>query len=378
MVQVLHLRHSKSRFFSGSIVFVLIVYFWWATSTWVEIGEIAAPPVPCEPRSSIKDGSQSQGGSALDFTKVATMIEPRNTVTTIPVLINFLSLVPASWPFLIWCSQENMGSLRDAIALQPYLDSGKLALRLLPAPHHHPHALKRAEDLSRFLVGSWFWHQFHPTAEHVLFFQSDSILCSKATGSIEAWLEYDFVGGPVPWASDGRGANGGLSLRRISAMKRITKAFEERVKVAGETATFTWPEDWFAGRFKWDHYFTSEDVFFSDAITKERKINSNTKEIRRNETHELGKWAVDDARDQSDFSLDIWSSSKKSGSSIPIGIHIGNNLGPLVVRMDERSGTFTKASRALIDRCPEILMLRFAIMVTDQEQSRLEMVGHPE
>jgi hypothetical protein len=86
---------------------------------------------------------------------------------------------------------------------------------------------------NRLLKSPWFWKLLQ--AEHALIFQSDSVVVG--TG-VDEFLEYDYVG--APWhreneiwssphanfirASDGVG-NGGLSLRRVSAMIALSEEF---------------------------------------------------------------------------------------------------------------------------------------------------------
>ena len=154
---------------------------------------------------------------ALNSSLVATMIETRNVPVLTAVLLNFLAVVPPEWPFVIWCSDANIGVLQAANSLKPHLDSGKLTLRLLPDDAN----VTSGEGLSRFLTKLWFWEQLAP-AEYALFFQSDSILCSASSQSINDWLGYDFVGTPVFWCNTGgHGGNGGLSIRSIPTIKTV-------------------------------------------------------------------------------------------------------------------------------------------------------------
>ena len=53
-------------------------------------------------------------------------------------------------------------------------------------------------------------------------FQLDSIICSKATTTVEDFFAYDLVGAPID-EFYGKGYNGGLSLRNPSLFLRITK-----------------------------------------------------------------------------------------------------------------------------------------------------------
>lgn len=78
-------------------------------------------------------------------------------------------------------------------------------------------------------------------AEHVLLFQSDSVLCASSVRSVEDFFEYDFVGAPIK-EGFGQGYNGGLSLRRASTMLRVLGEFEWKETGGG-------PEDqWYFAR----------------------------------------------------------------------------------------------------------------------------------
>ena len=73
--------------------------------------------------------------------------------------------------------------------------------------------------MSAFLTDPWLWEQLAP-ADHVLLFQSDSILCGNSERRVDDFLEYDFIGAPVS-VYYGKGFNGGLSLRNRNMMLSV-------------------------------------------------------------------------------------------------------------------------------------------------------------
>jgi len=74
------------------------------------------------------------------------------------------------------------------------------------------------------MTDSWFWEDLDPV-EHVLIFQSDSMLCANAARSVDDFFEYDLVGAPI--AKDlGTGYNGGLSLRKRSTILRVLENYD--------------------------------------------------------------------------------------------------------------------------------------------------------
>lgn len=155
----------------------------------------------------------------LNMTKVGVMLETRYMPELASLIQVFLNVVPQDWPFVIWCSEENYDSLRLSTFLNKDLLSGRLNLTVLPdfVDVHN------AEYLSRFLTKPWFYEQYHTSAEWMLFFQSDAVLCAQSKESIDDWLGYEWVGAPVWWKKENRGGNGGLSMRKISTMLKVTR-----------------------------------------------------------------------------------------------------------------------------------------------------------
>jgi len=74
-------------------------------------------------------------------------------------------------------------------------------------------------EYNHVLTSSWFWEMFSKY-DHVLICQHDSGLLREG---IEEFLVWDYVGAPWPFMS--YGGNGGLSLRKVETMKKITSKF---------------------------------------------------------------------------------------------------------------------------------------------------------
>lgn len=77
-----------------------------------------------------------------------------------------------------------------------------------------------SEQISTFLTNLWVYETLLQPAEWLLVFHTDSMLCANSNRSLNDWLDYDWVG--APWnINDRYGGNGGLSLRRVSAVINI-------------------------------------------------------------------------------------------------------------------------------------------------------------
>ena len=76
-------------------------------------------------------------------------------------------------------------------------------------------------DYNNMLLTESFWNRIN--AEHILIFQGDSLLLRHG---INDYLDYDYVGAPWPHDSFTTVGNGGLSLRRKSAIIRVFKEYD--------------------------------------------------------------------------------------------------------------------------------------------------------
>ena len=105
-------------------------------------------------------------------------------------------------------------------ALSRYIKAGTIQVRLLPQTV----LFTNSDSVNKFMTDSWFWEDLDPV-EHVLIFQSDSMLCANAARSVDDFFEYDLVGAPI--AKDlGTGYNGGLSLRKRSTILRVLENYD--------------------------------------------------------------------------------------------------------------------------------------------------------
>lgn len=145
---------------------------------------------------------------------VAVIIENRSLDKAIPLLEHFGKVLGPDWPIYLFTTQKNFP---NAPEFKQMRRSGQLRVKSLPKTV----AFETRRDVSHFLTRSWLYNKLAP-AGHILFFQTDSIICAHSTTHIEDYLQYDFIGAPID-KNYGTGFNGGLSLRNRGVFLDITK-----------------------------------------------------------------------------------------------------------------------------------------------------------
>lgn len=147
----------------------------------------------------------------------AAIIENRALNKIVLLLLHFSIVLGPDWPIFLFTSQSIVSL---SAPLKRLIDERHITVRFLPPSVNFNNRL----DVSGFLTDAWMWEQLVP-AEHVLVFQSDSILCSNSPLKVDDFLQYDFVGAPIDPAY-GEGYNGGLSLRNRSMVLDIIRYFD--------------------------------------------------------------------------------------------------------------------------------------------------------
>jgi len=172
----------------------------------------------------------------FNASKVALLIEGRPIPHLVPQLLHMISVVPPDWRFLFIGTNKSVTSVSRSFATQYQQANGKLDLVVLPKPFK----IDSKEDVYRLLTDIRFYDMFLPDAEWLLKFESDSIMCANSKESLNDWLDYSWAGAPRS-DKDRFAGNGGLSFRRISAVRHIL-GFQSRYND-------TEPEDeWFGRR----------------------------------------------------------------------------------------------------------------------------------
>ena len=207
----------------------------------------AAPPEPTQeanthglliskPQESILHPSEI---STTNSSKAAVIIETRFRTNLVPLILHFSTVLGPSWPIKIYTSAESVGLFSSSAALSRYLHSGVIQIRILPQTV----LFTNSDSVNSFMTKPWLWESLAP-AEHILIFQSDSMLCANAARSVEDFFEYDFVGAPIA-PQIGSGYNGGLSLRKRSSIMRILENWNwEETQTEGDR----FEDQWFYNR----------------------------------------------------------------------------------------------------------------------------------
>ncbi|KAH8894859.1 hypothetical protein GQ53DRAFT_67435 [Thozetella sp. PMI_491] len=174
--------------------------------------------------------------TAYNSSKLALLIEPRPLPHLVPQILHMISVVPPDWRFLFIGSEKSVISVGRAYATKHQQVIGKLDLMILPEPWE----IDSKEKVFRLLTDLRFYNEFLPDVEWILKYESDSILCANSGESLNEWLGWDWAGAPRT-KDDRFSGNGGLSIRRVSAIRRVL-GFQERYND-------TEPEDeWFGKR----------------------------------------------------------------------------------------------------------------------------------
>ncbi|KAI1369170.1 hypothetical protein F5Y08DRAFT_335007 [Xylaria arbuscula] len=175
-------------------------------------------PTPSPSPSPTTPSSFSPQNAPFNVSKVALLIEDRPLPNLAPLLLQFIAVVPPDWRFRFMGSSESVTSLNASHAVRSQVNAGKLDLTFIPGNM----STSGGEMISRFLTTLWVYETLLRPAEWLLVFQSDSILCANSRQNLDDFLYYDWVGSP--WNPSGRfGGNGGLSLRRVSAIIEVLR-----------------------------------------------------------------------------------------------------------------------------------------------------------
>ncbi|RDW65056.1 hypothetical protein BP6252_10707 [Coleophoma cylindrospora] len=222
---------------AGAIVlFLLVCSLFVDRSSLPEIAHTDSLPIPTSmphlPKITLH--YEDERKSHFNASKVAFLVENRPNPILAPLILHFMSVVPPDWRFHFMGSLDSVALVNDSLAIQHQVQIGKLDLTYIPSNM----STENQEMISRFLTNLWLYETLLHPAEWLLVFQTDSMLCANSRQSLNSWLEYDWVG--APWHPTSRfGGNGGLSLRRVSAIIDVLKNQERELNGLPEDVWLT-------------------------------------------------------------------------------------------------------------------------------------------
>ncbi|KAF5121160.1 hypothetical protein E5D57_013496 [Metarhizium anisopliae] len=133
-----------------------------------------------------------------------------------------IAVVPPDWRFLFVGSSKSVFTVGRGFGIQIQQALGKIDLKVLPEPW----VINTDEDQARLLADVRFYDEFLPEAAWILKYNRESILCSNSEISLNDWLDYSWAGAARP-EDQGFAGYGGLSLRRVSSIKKVL-GFQKR------------------------------------------------------------------------------------------------------------------------------------------------------
>lgn len=179
--------------------------------------------------------------STLKPLKTAVIVEGRESANLVPLILHFSTVLGPEWPIKVFHSAENRENLSTSSAFQRQVSSGHITLQQLP-PNI---TLTDHVAVSKFFASPWIYNQLAP-AKHLLFFQTDSILCANSPRTVEDFLQYDFIGAPIDRAY-GQGMNGGLCLRNREKVLEVLDRFNYTADPEDDSI---WEDQWFVHKME--------------------------------------------------------------------------------------------------------------------------------
>jgi hypothetical protein len=129
---------------------------------------------------------------AFNESKIALLVEDRPLPHLTPLLLHMMSVVPPDWRFVLVGSRESLKRTNSSSTVRLQQDSGKLELRESPNVGDY----QPQEKVDRMLTNLTFYENYTRTAEWLLVFHPDSVICARSETTVDDWLIYDWIGAP--------------------------------------------------------------------------------------------------------------------------------------------------------------------------------------
>lgn len=173
------------------------------------------------------------------------------------VVENAQKFLGPSWIIMIASSAHNVPRIRDVMEKDDSIDSSSIEYIA------YEQNIESAWDYNNIVKNVSLWQKFR--GEFVLFFQTDSILCSASPYKIEDFFAFDYIGGYTPPHENFLTrcketpqcySNGGLSLRRISTAIQVFEILPPVSFVPAGRGKQKNPEFW------------EEDMYFYEGMSR--------------------------------------------------------------------------------------------------------------
>lgn len=178
-----------------------------------------------------------QRGGQQNGVKAMVIVEPRELAYLRYVLENFHANMPKDWALYYF-----HGASKGAVAKQQVAGFEGRVIHVLPLKSDN----LSPDEYNELFQSAEFWNKID--AEHILVFQSDTVLCSKSPKKIDDFLKYPYIGCSYSDTTIGEGAAwgpgtyfygvGGLSLRKKSFMLKCIGKASTYSKRDAENARF--------------------------------------------------------------------------------------------------------------------------------------------
>lgn len=154
--------------------------------------------------------------------KVAVLSDTQYTSRLIPLILHFHAVLGPTWPIIFYTSEETLArhlkpeSEKGSAIWRRAVEDRRIQVRTIPAEFN----LTSREGVNLYLSRPWLWEQLAP-AQHVLVFQTDSILCANAHRTVDDFFEWDWIAATLHGTQ--HLYNGGLSLRNRTMILDILR-----------------------------------------------------------------------------------------------------------------------------------------------------------
>ncbi|CAF1093316.1 unnamed protein product [Rotaria magnacalcarata] len=153
---------------------------------------------------------------------IALIIDDRTSQELVNAVINILQHIPTDWKIQIITPVQNW-SYYNASSLYSLIVNGRVCMTSLDFPRVD---FTGSEYINLLLTSASLWDQVQ--GEKILYFQTDSVICSNSSYKLIDFLQYDFIG--APWHSGGC-CNGGFSLRSRRKMLQLFNSDLDRYRL---------------------------------------------------------------------------------------------------------------------------------------------------